>query len=203
MVDGDDMEVKGAVKGISSLPLTEFESILKRIKMAYGVNSDGALAKKFGVYRQTISQARKKRIVPPKWYFQTSQATGCSIDWLLKGQAWSQESSTRRAGFFVSEPDYPYANRMELKHTDIIRKFKDKPLAKEIDRDLLELEKISPVAFRQVSTYIKGVVEGLKMAGGQETADRRKYQRRQADDPDKMPDGVERREGTDRPPRGT
>lgn len=208
MVYSAKKAVNGKVNGNEKMPSTAFEAILRRMKSVLGVNSDGEIAKKFGVYRQTISQARKKGEVPHKWFFQTNSLTGCSIDWLKNGDSHTEggannnlESSTQST---VCEPDANHGNAIEIEHSKIIKHFKDKALAKEINKDLIDLEAINPEAFKEVGSYIKGMVKGLKLATERGVrSDRRKQERRQQDARQKIPNGVDRRSGNDRRRTGT
>lgn len=204
MVHGNDKVVNGKVNGNSKMPLTDFEAALGRIKSAFGVKTDGALAKKLSVIRQAVSAARAKGVVPYRWFFQTAEATGCSIDWLFKGD----QDTSLKEHFEVrkSRNNYNPSNVIEIEHSDIIQQFKDKALAKDINKDLLDLERVDPEAFKKVGSYIKGMVEGIKMVaerGGyydseHRNSERRNSERRQEYDRDKIPGGVDRRSGSDR-----
>jgi transcriptional regulator with XRE-family HTH domain len=85
-----------------------------------------------------------------------------NINWLLTGNGHPNEVYH----------DAPHAdlsaqngnNVIESKHADIIKRFIDKQSAVELNLSLVELEKLSPEAYKKMSSYIKGVVDGIKMA---------------------------------------
>ena len=108
-----------------------------------------------------------------------SKIFNVTVDWLLTGE------STRDAAI---------DNVVELSYVDIIKKFADKSYVAEINKDLVELEKINPEAYKRVGVYVKGVLEGAKNA--QYTGpERRESERRQSNSDF---DGDERRSGNDR-----
>ena len=63
-------------------PSTETEEIIKRLKVAVEVKSDGQLANYLGISRQNIGAARKRNDVPSGWIYKVAALTGCSMDWL-------------------------------------------------------------------------------------------------------------------------
>ena len=78
----------------------------------------------------------------------------------------------------------PYYNITELEHTDIIKRFKNKPLAKIINERLLNLENLNPAAMDKVLGFVEGLITGYQSS----FVDRRK-----SDQPDKMPISGDRR----------
>jgi hypothetical protein len=68
-----------------NISLNETEEIIRRLKAALNVNSDGQLAKKIGISRQNIGAARKRDDVPPGWIYKVAEFSGCSMDWLRFG----------------------------------------------------------------------------------------------------------------------
>lgn len=48
---------------------------------------------------------------------------------------------------------------IELDHVDLVRKFKNKRAARDVNRDLLALEQINPRAFEKAVSYIKGLLD--------------------------------------------
>lgn len=68
------------------LSLSETEDIIRRLKAALDVKSDGQLATYLGITRQNIGAARKRDDVPPGWIYKVAELSGCSMDWLRFGQ---------------------------------------------------------------------------------------------------------------------
>jgi hypothetical protein len=79
-------EEKSNKKDELSVPLSETEEIIGRLKEALNVRSDGELAKNIGISRQNIGAARKRDDVPPGWIYKVAELSGCSMDWLRFGQ---------------------------------------------------------------------------------------------------------------------
>jgi hypothetical protein len=63
----------------------ETEEIIRRLKEALNVKSDGQLANHLGISRQNIGAARKRDDVPPGWIYKVAEISGCSMDWLRFG----------------------------------------------------------------------------------------------------------------------
>ena len=80
------------------LSLSETEDIIRRLKEALDVKSDGQLATYLGITRQNIGAARKRDDVPPGWIYKVAQLSGCSMDWLRFGQG-----PQRRATYIMAE----------------------------------------------------------------------------------------------------
>lgn len=93
------------------------------------------------------------------------------------------------------------SNIVEFQHIELVKNFKDKERAKAINSALLELENLSPEAFEEIESYIKGMVRGLQLATGQSKQkgmDRRQDQRRTHDNQDTIPEEGDRRQGKNR-----
>ena len=69
-----------------NISLNETEEIIRRLKAALNVKSDGQLAKHLGISRQNIGAARKREDVPTGWIYKVAELTGCSMDWLSFGR---------------------------------------------------------------------------------------------------------------------
>lgn len=77
------------------------------------------------------------------------------LEWLCS----SEETEEGIVG--DQRPQYNVSSLSDrLPHTDIIQRFQNKALAKEINARLLELESIDP----EKLTYVKGVLDGLLVA---------------------------------------
>lgn len=176
----------------------EFGVRLKGRRQKYNL-SQLELATKIGASKNTIQRYESGELPKGNYLIAIADVLECSIDWLLRGDDYKDEYNKNST--IESKPRH--INVIGIEHSDLIKCFKDKDFAKEINQDLLDLERIDPDAFKKVGGYIKGVVDGLKLASGRGVRpDRRKHQRRQ-NDSGKAPDGVDRRSGNDRRQTGT
>jgi phage repressor protein C with HTH and peptisase S24 domain len=62
-----------------------FETFLKRVYEATGINSQAELAEALDINRSAITQARKKDAIPPKWLLQLFRRYGLNPDWAETG----------------------------------------------------------------------------------------------------------------------
>ncbi len=87
---------------------------------------------------------------------------GCDKNWLLTGIGGPDQPCTNES---IAEYNPDKNNNMvEFQHYELIKNFKNKSLAKSINESLLELERLSPSAFEEIETYIKGMVRGIQLA---------------------------------------
>ena len=63
----------------------KFESFLKRVFEATGINSQTELAAALQINRSAITQARKKDSIPAKWILLLYKAFGLNPDWVESG----------------------------------------------------------------------------------------------------------------------
>lgn len=168
---------------------------LMREKLEYSQKKLGELV---GVSSNTIQSWEKDTYPKGNDLALLSKILNCSIDWLLRGDTSTANDSN------ISEPPTQHDSVIELEHSNLIKRFKNKAFAKDLSEYLIDLESINEEAFREVGSYIRGLVQGLKLAGEPGGGpDRRKHQRRQQNDSEKAPDGVDRRSGNDRRQTGT
>ena len=154
-------------------------------------------AKKVGLTKGNISNLENHKYEPSfKVIVQIYKHFGISPDWLLTGDGEPQKSEGGG-----NKEQGTTQRVIEMDHADIIRRFQDKSYARDLNLDLVDLERLSPEAYRKVGAYIKGVVDGVRMAAGQgsmyDGPDRRSGERRQRDGPVGDTPG-ERRSGGDR-----
>ncbi len=67
------------------MPPTQFDSFLKRVFSATGIDSQTELANILRVNRSAITQARKKESVPANWILQLFRTYSLNPDWLETG----------------------------------------------------------------------------------------------------------------------
>lgn len=71
-----------------------YEAQLKRLKQALNVDSDTAFSQILDVSQGSVSGAKKRGQIPHSWFFQVSEKTGYSIDWLFRGTDSMDSSET-------------------------------------------------------------------------------------------------------------
>ncbi len=121
---------------------------------------------------------------------------GVSIDWLLTGDG----SPYIKESDLVAAQETPKAsNVVELRHMELVKGFKDKPRAYEINRQLKELESLDDETFKRIETYIKATVDQVRYAAERspQYGDRRQSDRRVDTDSSSL-GGQDRRTGQDR-----
>ncbi len=84
---------------------SQFDSFLKRIFEATGINSQSELAEALDINRSAITQARKKDAIPSKWLLQLFRRYGMNPDWVETGNgAVFLDPSCRSTFDFVQVP---------------------------------------------------------------------------------------------------
>lgn len=69
----------------SKLP-NNFEEILGRLKLVFGVETDTDFARCMGFKQGSVSGAKQKQAIPPAWIMEVAVSKGVSADWLLTGE---------------------------------------------------------------------------------------------------------------------
>jgi hypothetical protein len=93
------------------------------------------------------------------------QRYGYNSAWVLTGNGEKYTMPSEPAtNPEVKEPISPYG--IEAEHIDLIPNFLNKSLAKEVNEDLICIERMDAAAFKEIASYIKGVAKGIKMASG-------------------------------------
>jgi transcriptional regulator with XRE-family HTH domain len=163
----------------------EFKDRLKLIIDRTG-DTIVAVSKDCGVAKNTLHNYLNGS-QPPKAQFLEQlkkHYTWINLNWLLVGDGEP----------FIEDKEQSSNNVLHLQHERVIREFDDKEFAIEINRALVALEKASMREFYKLGGYIKALAE----QGVEQYLDRRQSQRRMVDDPDKIPNGQDRRHGKDR-----
>ncbi len=81
---GDLFECSFGSSG-SKLP-NNFEEILGRLKLVFGVETDTDFARCMGFKQGSVSGAKQKQAIPPAWIMEVAVSKGVSADWLLTGE---------------------------------------------------------------------------------------------------------------------
>jgi len=163
----------------------------------YAAGKHTVFAKKAGIPVSTFQKYLADKMPVAEHLIRIHETYGVSIDWLLTGSGDpSLDSSEADRGVVRCS-----TNVVELDHADIISRFRDKPFARDLNFDLVELENLNDDAYRKVASYIKGILDGIRMASeqgaGYDEPERRKRERRVRGDPNYDSDR-DRRSGSDR-----
>ncbi len=78
----------------SKLP-NSFDSILGRLKLVFGVDTDTDFASKMGFRQGAVSSAKQKQAIPPAWIMEVALTQGVSADWLLTGEGEMKRGATQ------------------------------------------------------------------------------------------------------------
>ena len=171
---------------------------LKTIRKEKGL-SQKALAELLTTSSGYISEIEQGKTIPGgKFLHSLNRVFLVSIDWLLTGDG---EPYLKKDSKTPVDSSTTASNQAEQQHMDLVKEFIDKQRAFNIDKELVELEKLAPEVFERVETYIKAsadAIKTIKRKDSESCLDRRRGRRRVSEDPDKIPDGVERRSGEDR-----
>jgi hypothetical protein len=162
------------------------------------------LADKLGIPVHKVKSIKIGKVkISPEIAVLIEEKFNFSFKWLLTGKGEPYLNPARTpgdaAGDQFKEHGAPH-NVIDIDHGDVIRRFRDKPYARDLNMCLVELERLSPEAYKKVGSYIKGVVDGVRMVSGDkldDPQDRRQSKRRVQEHPDKIPD-QDRRDGNDR-----
>lgn len=150
------------------------------------------LAERIGVSTNTIQSWERDTFPKGDALILLSEQLKCSIDWLLTGRSGGQISDHENPE--KEDLDYEQGNMIVLQHIDLIKKFKDRESAKSANNELLNIERMNEMAFREVVSYIKGIANGLKLA----TQSHMSKGVEEPDDPVNPQRSGERRAGVDR-----
>ncbi len=178
----------------SEITQKEFGNRLKQLRKAIGL-SQKEMANRLNIAVSTYQHYERGERTAPISLIPALTAIGVSSEWLLNG-----------TGEIFQQQNNPHVNDtniVEMKHIELVKKFKDQQRAVSINEILIEIEQLDINALRDVEIYLRGLANGLKMAAKNSGGDRRHGERRQHDRPDQIPEGIDRRSGKDRRETGT
>ena len=161
--DGSDLGSDLNIKGRNQ----KFGKRLQEKRLLKGLTQK-ELASVIAVNKNSIQRWESGEMPSGNALIALSELFGCTLDWLLKGRA---AYTVLPLGAQISDeknipcPSQPKAqnNVIESKHADVVRRFVDKSYAMDLNLSLVELERMSPEAYKKVGVYIKGVVDGVRM----------------------------------------
>jgi transcriptional regulator with XRE-family HTH domain len=152
------------------------ERLLKLINDVSGGNVS-EFSKKSGIKQPTLHKYTKGRLPGAESLYALRNNLGVNINWLLTGEGepyLKAEKGEKPAVEHNGKSLEGINDVYELKYIGVIRKFKNKPLAIELNEDLVDLEELSPDAYKKVVTYVKGITDGVRVmseAGGRSGGD--------------------------------
>ncbi|WP_319405132.1 helix-turn-helix domain-containing protein [uncultured Desulfosarcina sp.] len=77
--------------------MKESEAILERIKIALNAKNDSEVAAVMGIKQQSVTSARKRGKIPPRWITKIAQERDISSDWLLFGIGSKKRSDLKES----------------------------------------------------------------------------------------------------------
>jgi len=184
----------------------DFKKIIERIKKITGKAQKDIAIDVFKISDKNLSNKIRRNSVDLDALIKWSGNANVDLNWLLtgKGEPYLKAIDDPDRYTKILEPPCPHGrppNAIELGHGDIIKQFSDKTYARDLNKCLLELERLDPVAYREVGGIIKGVVLGIHRKScreGHPPTDRRRTDRRAETRPDLIPNGKDRRTGAER-----
>lgn len=176
------------------------DDFVKRLNYLIDREAEGkysVFAKKCGIPHATFYKYTKGRMPHMEHLVRIKRTLNIDLNWLLIGQGEPYLNVSMEIG--EPDPDSISNNVIEMDHETIIKQFTDKQLAREIDLELVKIERLDKTQFREIGAYIKGVAKGLtRPCPVYNGPDRRLADRRKGNHPDKLPMGQDRRSGKDR-----
>jgi len=127
------------------------------MKAASSISKDIKLAESLGIAQSTLAGWKSRGTIDISIIIDFCDNFNVNLDWLLTGNGEK---------FRTKKVDTPIDSKkvvdIDAHHDEIIRGFEDKETAREMNLDLLTIEKLNKTVFRETGTYIKGVANTLK-----------------------------------------
>ena len=177
------------------------KEIIDRIKYLTGLKQKDIASEIFGISDKNLSNKIRRGSVDMDILVRWAGNASVDLNWLLTGNGspYIKEEQAQPEQEAHAPPST--GNVIELRHMELVRGFSDKQRAYEINRELMELEKLDRDAFRRIESYIKGTVDQVRFAAERTPyygQDRRINDRRQGEGNNDLPEGGDRRTGKDR-----
>ena len=122
-----------------------FASVLARLKLLTGSDTDVQLARELKVSPQTLSSWKVRDSIPYSLCVDLARQHGCSLDWLLLGE----RNDSRAVGSQDSWQNDLLGRLCELSHSDrqsVLLYIEDKQRIRQLERQLQELTKHASAA---------------------------------------------------------
>jgi hypothetical protein len=122
-----------------------FASVLARLKLLTGSDTDVQLARALKVSPQTLSSWKVRDSIPYSLCVDLARQHGCSLDWLLLGE----RDDSRAVGSQDSWQNDLLGRLCELSHSDrqsVLLYIEDKQRIRQLERQLQELTKHASAA---------------------------------------------------------
>lgn len=183
--------------------MVNLKEIIGRSKKVGNFSSDKEFASKLGISPPDFSKRKKSGTLLPL-IIEWGIAEKVNLDWLLTGKDNPYIiDDTGKAGINddINTHPPPSSNVIELKHMKLIKGFIDKQRALNINRKLMELERLDSESFRRVESYINGKIDAFHEVAERAphyNPERRQAERRIQKDQKDLINGKDRRSGKDR-----
>jgi hypothetical protein len=175
------------------MPLTEkerFNYILDQLDLG-----PGALAEKLEIPVDRVKSIKYGKVkISTEIAILIEKVFGFNFKWTMTGIG-----SPNSANEVYQRPKT--SNVHEFQHMELIQKFRNKQLALNITRSLIDLENLDSESFKRIESYLKGTVDAVRDVTGRKAkhiSDRRKKQRRLAQNANGVPKHLDRRKIKDR-----
>lgn len=146
------------------------EDRLKNARKQAGFTQD-ELAVLAGISKRAlVSYEKNAEKIQVGMLIKIAEICNTSLIWILtgRGDAVSTDSNTKA----VANGDViTYRSNIEAEHMRLIKLFKNKERAKQINEHLIELENIDESLFNTVEAYLNGVVSSAKVLRNQKSED--------------------------------
>ncbi|MBW2672674.1 MAG: helix-turn-helix transcriptional regulator [Deltaproteobacteria bacterium] len=134
-----------------------FQTRLTDLITEFAAGKHTVFAKRCGIKPSTFQYYVNGRMPNAESLIRICETYNVSITWILTGKGCKYLNE-------VVTPKDKTSEIIEIQHGNLIRKFRDKERAKNINLNLVTIERLNPNAFKEIDIYIKGVVSGLEFA---------------------------------------
>lgn len=145
-----------------------FTEILNRVKKILNTDKDQDVANAIDVSINAFSNRKRNSSIPYSEFVQLAQKKNVSLNWLFHGVGpiyndinieTNGNQTDNSNDQTISEDKYTDYVIIEEEHIDLIKNFKDKPTAKDVNEKLVDLERMSERTYRKVVSHITEVWE--------------------------------------------
>lgn len=97
---------------------------------------------------------------------------GVTLEWLIFGEetisSQNQQDFIQEENFVNNSKVVNYDSVIEAEHMQLIKQFRNKELAKDLNFDLLKLEKADPGCLREIKGYLSRMIDDLSYSSRNE-----------------------------------
>jgi hypothetical protein len=144
-------------------------NIIDRIIGHKGFKTDVELSEYWEVSATSVANWRTRNSIPFKKIITFCEEEGISLDYIFSGEG--KKYLTEKAKTPPIYKEGSTDNAVEELHIDLVKNFKDKGRACRINKNLLEIEDLSPEIFEKVDKYISDTTDTVKIVVGAKALD--------------------------------